>query len=364
MRRFLKIAGFVLVSLVALLGLAIAGALTYRSHLQHEHSVALRIRGANGIDESRFVEVGGLRQWIRIRGEDRANPVLLFVHGGPALSMIPFTYRSMRAWESYFTIVQWDQRGAGRTYLLNGGADTTATGMTEIIDDGVRVAQFARQHLHKERIILVGESWGSGVALEMARARPDLFYAYVGTGQIVNMRRGERLTYDLLLDRVRAEHDERAARQLASIGPPPYADPQVQTAEQLILGRHPPRSELGWGMGVDFLTAPGYTLHESSQLLGGATQHRSGLVRDAENYDAPAHGAHFEVPIFFFQGAEDIQAPTQLVADYLQQIEAPSKALVLFPQGGHNSYYFFSGRFLEELNARVRPLALAARAPQ
>jgi pimeloyl-ACP methyl ester carboxylesterase len=235
--------------------------------------------------------------------------------------------------------------------------------MTQIVDDGVRVAQFARQHLHKERIILVGESWGSGVALEMARARPDLFYAYVGTGQIVNMRRGERLTYDLLLARVRAEHDERAARQLASIGPPPYADSQVQTTEQLILGRHPPSSERGWSMGVDFLTAPGYTLRESFQMIGGATQHRSGLVRDAENYDAAARGAHFEVPIFFFQGAEDIQAPTQLVADYLQQIEAPSKALVLIPQGGHNAYYFFSDRFLEELNARVRPLALVARVP-
>ena len=364
MRRFLKIVGLVVVSLVALLGLSIAGALTYRSHLQHEHSVALRIRGAHGIDESRFVEIGGLRQWLQIRGEDRDNPVLLFVHGGPALSMIPFTYRSMRAWESYFTIVQWDQRGAGRTYLLNGGADTTAAGMTQIIADGARVAEFARQYLHKERIILVGESWGSGVALEMARARPDLFYAYVGTGQIVNMRRGEVLTYGLLLDRVRAEHDEHSARQLSSIGPPPYADSKVRTTEQLILGRHPPNSERGWGMGVDFLTAPGYTLRESFQLIGGATQHRSGLVRDAENYDAPSRGARFQVPIFFFQGAEDIQAPTQLVADYLQQIEAPSKALVLFPQGGHNSYYFFSGRFLEELNARVRPLALAARAPQ
>jgi pimeloyl-ACP methyl ester carboxylesterase len=180
MRRVLKITGLVVVALAMLTGLLLGAALTYRSYRQHQNSVALRIQSPNGIDESMFIEIGGLRQWIQIRGEDRDNPVLLFVHGGPALSMIPFTYRSMRAWEKSFTIVQWDQRGAGRTYLLNGGADATASGMNQIIDDGVRVSEYARRHLRKDRIVLMGESWGSGVALEMARIRPDLFYAYVG----------------------------------------------------------------------------------------------------------------------------------------------------------------------------------------
>jgi pimeloyl-ACP methyl ester carboxylesterase len=177
------------------------------------------------------------------------------------------------------------------------------------------------------------------------------------------MRRGAALTYRLLLDRVRAEHDERAARQLATLGPPPYADVSAETTEQLILARHPPASELGSGMAVDFMAAPGYTLRESFQLLGGATRHRSELVREAEDYDAAARGARFSLPIFFFEGEQDIQAPTQLAVDYLQAIEAPQKALVLFPGGGHNAYYFLSARFLEELDQRVRPLALATRVP-
>lgn len=363
MRRTLKIVGFVIVGLIALVGLAIAAGLGYRVYRQHENSDALRIRTANGIEEAMFVEIGGLRQWIQVRGEDRSNPVILFVHGGPALSMIPFTYRSMRAWERHFTVVQWDQRGAGRTYLLNGGADSTASGMAQIVDDGVRVSDFIRARLQKDRLIVVGESWGSAVALEMARLRPEFFFACVGTGQMVDMPRAQVMTYRLLLDRVRAEGDKQAVEQLVAMGQPPYKDLAVQTLEQQILAGHPPKSESASvfsGMGGDFLSAPGYSLRESSHILIGATQHRAKLAEEAEGYDAASRGLRFDVPIFFFQGSDDIQAPMQLVAEYAQKIVAPRKELVVFAGGGHNAYYYYSDRFLEELNARVRPLAVPA----
>ena len=102
----------------------------------------------------------------------------------------------MRSWEKYYTIVSWDQRGAGRTYFLNGGADQTGYRHGPDHCDGIQVAQFARGLLHKDRIIVMGESFGSAVSLEMVRRRPDLFYADVGTGQIVDMPRGEGLAYE------------------------------------------------------------------------------------------------------------------------------------------------------------------------
>jgi pimeloyl-ACP methyl ester carboxylesterase len=360
LRIMFKIIVIGLVSLVVLIGVAIGGAIAYRAYQQHQISGTFRIQSPNGIDEAMFVEIGGLRQWVQIRGEDKDNPVILLVHGGPALSMIPFTYHSMRGWEKYFTIVHWDQRGAGRTYLLNGGADTTATGMRQIIDDGVQVSTFVRSRLHKDKIIVLGESWGSAVALEMARQRPDLFHAYVGTGQAIDMRRAEIATYRLLLERVRAEHDDNAVQQLTTIGPPPYTDLSLQTLEQKILGANPAASESTGaleGMAGDFFFAPGYSLRESYQIVLGATKHRSNLVAEDNNYKASSHGQRFELPVFFFQGSEDIQAPLQLVAEYVQDISAPQKQLVVFPGGGHNTYYFSSERFLEELRARVRPLS-------
>ena len=364
MRRSLfKVVGIVLIGLIALAVVILGSALGYRAYRQRENSNALAIHNPNGIQEALYADIGGLRQWLQIRGEDKSNPVILFVHGGPALSMIPFTYRSMRAWEKEFTIVHWDQRGAGRTYLLNGGADTTATGMDQIVDDGLQVSEFVRSRLHKDKIILIGESWGSAVGLEMARRRPDLFVAYIGTGQAINMERAQVLTYRLLLDRVRSEHDETALQRLTTIGPPPYTDPTLRVSEQKILGKYPAKSErVGTfeGMGGDFMSAPGYSLRESYRIIAGATQHRSKLLRDDMKYDATRRGTQFQIPIFFFQGAEDIQAPIQLLNEYEKEISAPQKDLFVFPDGGHNAFYFFSNRFLEELKARVRSLALGA----
>ena len=354
--RIVKILALGIAGVIALIGLASGGALGYRAYRQHQNTDALAIRTVNGIQQGMFVDIGGLRQWIQIRGDDRNNPVILFVHGGPALSMIPFTYNSMRTWEKYFTIVQWDQRGAGRTYVLNGGADETASGMDQIIDDGIRVSQFTRALLHKNRIIVLGESWGSAIALEMVRRRPDLFYACVGTGQSVDMPRAQTLTYQLLLQRVRGEHDDKATSQLLAIGPPPYVDPSRARLEESISGNHPAESERSWG--PDFLFAPGYSLRDSLELIGGATRHRSKLVKEDLSYSAESRGTQFEIPIFFFQGSEDIQAPLQLAAEYMDAISAPRKALVVISGGGHNAFIFYSQRFLEELNARVRPLAL------
>jgi pimeloyl-ACP methyl ester carboxylesterase len=357
MWRTLRLVGIIIAALVGLAALLTAGAFGYRAHIQHQNLLALRISGAHGIDEPGFVDIGGLPQWIQIRGEDTANPVLLFVHGGPALSMIPFTFRSMRPWERHFTIVHWDQRGAGRTYLRNGGADATSTGMSQIIDDGLRVTEHVRDRLHKDRIIVMGESWGSSIALEMARARPELFYAYVGTGQSVDSRRANALTYQMLLERLRKARDDADVQRLTTIGPPPYSTPASTALEEEVLGRYLTTSEHDDLWGRDLLFAPGYSLGETYLLMAGATRHRSILLKDHDAYSAVTRGTQFSVPLFFFEGTEDIVAPTQLVSELLDRITAPRKELVLFPGGGHNAFYFQSDRFLQELLTRVRPLA-------
>ncbi|MGH7484231.1 MAG: alpha/beta fold hydrolase, partial [bacterium] len=139
---------------------------------------------SSGINEAVFVPIGGLDQWLSIRGENRRNPVLLVVHGGPADPQWPQAAK-YRPWEKSFTVVQWDQRGAGHTFGRN-GEKTPDVNLERITRDGIEVAEYLCRTLGKKKIIVLGHSWGSLVAIQMVQRRPELFAAYVGTGQVAS----------------------------------------------------------------------------------------------------------------------------------------------------------------------------------
>ena len=138
------------------------------------------------IREEMFVTIGGIDQWLTIKGEDRNNPVVLFLHGGPGDALSPFADALYAGWEKDFTLVQWDQRGAGRTYSKNGPSIEPTMTVERMTQDGVEVAEFLTKHLHKRKIIIVGGSWGSILGISISHAKPELFYAYVGVAQMVN----------------------------------------------------------------------------------------------------------------------------------------------------------------------------------
>src|SRR5213594_2959063 len=146
-------------------------------HRQEPALKFLRARGArdyavttpNGIDEANYVKIGGLEQWITIRGEDRKNPVLLFLHGGPGDATNPWGYAGFRNWLKYFTVVQWDQRGAGRTFGRNGAAAASTITIERMVQDGVELAEMVTKKLHTDKIVLVGHSWGSVLGFFMVK---------------------------------------------------------------------------------------------------------------------------------------------------------------------------------------------------
>lgn len=218
--------------LVALLLILIVCALSYRAIRQHESSSALAIHSPNGIDEAMFVPLGGINQWITVRGQNRDNPVVLFLHGGPGAPTDLLDFSVAPAWTPSFTFVQWDQRGAGKTF---GSGGTVATDMTidRMAQDGIELAQFLRGHLHKDKIIIVGHSWGSILGVHMAKARPDLFYAYVGAGQVVNAQENEALNYRRVLAKARTLGDTKAIAELQASGPPPYPAMKALTTQRI-----------------------------------------------------------------------------------------------------------------------------------
>jgi pimeloyl-ACP methyl ester carboxylesterase len=314
-------------------------------------------RSPEGIQEAGYVPIGGIRQWIQIRGEDRGNPVLLFLHGGPGASALGAT-AGWRPWERHFTVVQWDQRGSGRTYRENGESDPGSLTIDRMAADGIEVVRHLRERLGKDRILLVGHSWGSILGVVMAKRHPEILSAYVGTGQVVDGRRSAELRYSRVLARARIAGNGQAIAELEAMGPPPY-DPmtagarfaaQIEWAGRLSDGAGDPPE-----LKVD-KRPPDFTAEDRENIGRGMHFSRMRLGRQIAQVDLNSLGPDFGIPVFFFEGTEDQYVPIEPVEDYFRVIRAPHKELVRF-EGYH--HFFPMNRpdeFLAQLLARVRPL--------
>lgn len=346
--------------LVTLIGVVLA-ALGFRAWRQARVSKALAIHSRNGIDESEFVRVGGIEQWVSIRGEDMANPVIVVAHGGPGASLTPFIALVTRAWERHFTVVHWDQRGAGLTFS-RAKTEQGEVSLARIAEDGLEVTAHALKRTGQAKAIVLGASWGSMVAVTMARRRPELFHALVGAGQVVDATRNEAVGYQALLARVRAAGDGRSEAVLVRLGPPPWTLRQTMIERRILIGRHPPPNERGLQGKVlmGLLTAPGLSLRQAMDWFAGSTFSLTALKDALLTYSEGPPYAPLAVPFVVIQGADDIQTPTDLAAEYLDAIEAPAKRFVSLPGGGHMAMVAMPDACLQALLAEARPFALGS----
>ena len=337
---------------LALVVLIVAGlaacAFSYRA--------AMRIDPAAGIDEERFIRVGGLDQWLQIRGDDRNNPVILWLNGGPGFSTIPNTIL-FRDWERSFTIVMWDQRGEGKTFDRAGTREAPMT-IAQMTADGIAVAEYVRGRLHKDKIVLLGHSWGSLLGVHMAQARPDLFSVYVGTGQVVNLERDSEVAYPLLLAHARAVGNAKAVAELSAAGPPPYAAADelrkstwVKWANALDPGTEPIRLSpaIAWWVVRGLLSGAG--------LPPGAIYSQRAMWEEILRDDLEKRARTFAVPVVIIQGTEDRVAIPALARAYFDEIRAPSKQFITVAGGGHSALFSSRRAILQILATKVRPLA-------
>lgn len=323
---------------------------------------------STGIDEGAFVTINGIEQWIVIRGEDVANPVLLWLHGGPGGSGGSFATPLFRNWERDYTVVQWDQPGAGGTLGKNGEAGLANLTIERYTSDGIAVAEYLKKRLHIEKIVLMGISWGSIVGVEMAQRRPDLFSAYVGTAQHASVAQGRRLGYELALERARQRGDATAIADLERIGPPPYQRVEDFAVRQRYALRPETAGEAAaqaaWVKTVSSTPAAdaSYVARGLPPVADGAQlflKVLSATLDETQHWGARDLGLAFAVPVFVFHGANDINTPASLAMDFCAEIEAPAKACKLIPEAGHNTLAF-NDELLRLLNENVRPLVTSS----
>jgi pimeloyl-ACP methyl ester carboxylesterase len=328
--------------------------LAYRATLQRRRAADARIDNPAGIVEGRYVTIGGVEQWLQIRGEDRANPVLLVVHGGPGSPYSVFT-PVMREWERHFTVVHWDRRGSGRTLRRNGfRPEEMDFGL--MVEDGIQVAEHLREYLGKDRIVLMAGSMGTIVGLPMVQRRPDLFCAYVGTDFYVSMVENERRGRLDTIERLHAAGNRKGVAALEALD----ADPRNWDVKAWGV-------RMQWSMSTDpttgngalkrlfglLLTKPDYSLADVSAWLKGFGRTRDTMFEQFMRFDARALGTAFEVPFFLFQGANDVVTLTGPAVEFFGEVQAPTKELVLIENASHFAAFSQPGQFLDALR-RVR----------
>ena len=314
------------------------------------------LTGPNIIDEARYVKIGSIEQWITIRGEDRNNPVLLFLHGGPGDATNPWSYAVFRSWLRYFTVVQWDQRGAARTLGKNERSVAETITIDRLSQDGIELAEFLRTSLHKEKIILVGHSWGSILGIFMVKKRPEILYAFVGTGQVANPAMNYTTAYRELLKKAKAVGEQRAIKELSEVGPPPYTNGRGYGVQRKWSNLFEHADTFLASMLGLALAAPGYSLRDFNDWLEGQEVSAERLVPQTSKLKPETLAGNFAVPVFIIQGTEDFTTPATLARQFLRSIRAPKKEFLEI-EGGHFAVFMKSDAFLRMLRAKVLPLA-------
>jgi pimeloyl-ACP methyl ester carboxylesterase len=321
------------------------------------------IVGPQGVRALETVEIGGIPQWISVRGRDRRNPLLLFLHGGPGYPMMPASYSFQAPWEEYFTVVQWDQRGAGKTYVANDPA-TIAPTLTpaRMIADAEEMVQVLRQRYGKDKIILLGHSWGTVLGVELAKRHPGWFYAYVGVGQTVDTPESERLAYLALLDTASRAGNAQALAELRGIAPYPEANGAILSAK-LKVQRKWQTFYGGYVFGkaddhyADIVKlSPDYTELELQAFGAGISFSFDRLLPQISSTSFRAV-RELNCPVVLFHGRHDLTSATTLAQAWFDALRAPKKKLIWFERSAHLIFTEEPGKVFHHLVDDVLPLA-------
>jgi proline iminopeptidase len=323
-----------------------------------------RIVSPAGVQETFTVELGGARQVVNVRGADRSNPILLFIHGGPGAVEMPIAWSFQRPWEDFFTVVQWDQRGAGKSYLLNDPKAVAATMTPERYrDDAIELIEQLRGRYGQRKVFVLGHSWGSIVGLSVAAKRPDLLHAYIGMGQIIDVRENERIGMAWTIAEAKRRGDAAAVREVEALRPYPNGGPftideadgwRKHAIRYGALAAYRPDANF-------YLRAPRlspeYTAADRQAWNDGAVLTVKTIwprLADLSFKDL----RRLEVPVVMLLGRHDYVTPSPITDRWMAALAAPRKQVIWFEHSAHLPMIEEPGRTLKALLDAVRPLSV------
>ncbi|MFF2888722.1 alpha/beta fold hydrolase [Paenibacillus sp. NPDC057967] len=304
------------------------------------------LKGDNSISVLERMVVNGAEHTVMIRGENRDNPILLFVHGGPGSSEIPYVRKYQDILEKDFTVVHYDQRGSGKSYrFFEDYADLTTD---LLVDDLLALTEKVKVRLSQERVILAGHSFGTYIGMKAAAKSPESFSAYIGIGQVGDHHDSELDSFAYVLEQAKAAHAGDDVRKLEQLRP------QIEGGEQMT-----PRSLIRKYGGAarliednrdyyeGFLLKPEYNGLDVLRYVRGIAQTQSGLLAEESAHPLPEVVRELAIPCYFVMGAYDYMTSVDAAQSYFDLLDAPNKQFIVFEQSAHYPQFEEKERFAE-----------------
>lgn len=315
-----------------------------------------KIKDGNGkavdgsIAELRKINLNGHEEWISIRGLSKEAPVLLFLAGGPGGTQLSYTRYELKELEKKFVIVNWDQPGSGKSYHCMKRSNIT---IQTYIEDGIALTEYLRKEFKQEKIYLMGESWGSALGIFLAKEKPEYYTGFIGTGQMVAFKETEIIDYHQAIEIAKNRKDEEKVKQLIKQGEPPYYEGNIALLSANYLnylsGYMNSNPEISGGYHtLRDMFASEYGILDSINYLMGIMNTFNVVYPQLYEVDLRKDYTKLEIPVYFFIGRHDINAPTSLAEEYYNQLSAPKKEFVWFELSGHGAIVNETELFVKE----------------
>ncbi|NQU30999.1 MAG: alpha/beta hydrolase [Anaerolineae bacterium] len=317
----------------------------------------------NSIASLEKVKLGGVDQWLILRGQDVNKPVLLFLSGGPGASESGRVLRFNQELEKHFVIAIWEQRGCGKSYpSLNPKAGLT---IDQYTSDLIELTNLLRARFDEQKVYLVGHSWGTIIGVRAVQERPDLFHAYIGTAQMVDVAETDQIIYEMVMDHSQKTDDTQFVETLQKQGPPPYFGKSPIKPYAALFGREyaifevPNIKDAKYRAEGDaimlMLKQPEYGWLDRVYYLLGLMNTFNVVYPQLQEMDFRQDATYFDLPVYLILGRHDMNNPFQIPEEYYNLIQAPSKALYFFEDSGHSMIWEEADRYHDILINTVLP---------
>lgn len=303
------------------------------------------------IAELKKVKLNGSDEWITIRGKNKDNPILLFLAGGPGGSQLSKTRDQLKVLEDKFVIVDWNQAGSGKSY---NAAKIDSLTPKRYIKDAYKLTKYLCQRFDKKKIYVCSESWGSALGIMLVKKYPELFYAFVGTGQMISFVDTELYCYNTAIQIAKEKSDTKMVQKLKSQLPPPYYSKVTsKSASYLIylsnyMSKDLNISNPGYHTLRD-IAVPEYGLYDKLNFILGTVNTFDHVYPQLYGIDFRKQIKKIDVPVYFLEGRHDVNTPTKLTQEYCDMLDAPNKELIWFEHSGHDPWMNESEKFCDTM---------------